>query len=59
MLVEPAWGVRHVVDRMLALRAMLRAAIALTRLGECAFRAVSDSYGAGAFEPRTDVRTAI
>jgi hypothetical protein len=48
-LVEPAWGIRHVVDRMRALRAMLRAGIALIREGEAAFRAESDPFGTGAF----------
>ena len=41
-LVENAWGVRHVVDRMQALRSMLRAGVALIREGEPAFRAQSD-----------------
>jgi hypothetical protein len=48
-LVENAWGVRHVVDRMKALRSMLHAGIALVRGGEPAFRAESDPFGAGAF----------
>ena len=48
-LVEPAWGVRHVVDRMLALRAMLRAGVALIRDGELAFRMVKDPFGTGPF----------
>ncbi len=48
-LVEPAWGVRHVVDRMLALRAMLRAGLALIRDGELAFRMVKDTFGTGPF----------
>jgi hypothetical protein len=48
-LVEPAWGVRHVVDRMIAVRSMLRAGIALVRGGESAFRTVADPYGIGPF----------
>jgi hypothetical protein len=49
-IVESAWGVRHKVDRMLALRAMLRAGVALIRAGETAFRAVTDPFGTGPFE---------
>ena len=49
MIVENVWGVRHVVDRMRALRAMLRAALALVRDGEPAFRAVVDPFGDGPF----------
>jgi hypothetical protein len=49
-LVELAWGIRHMVDRMLALRAMLRAAVALTRDGEDAFRRVIDPHGEGPFD---------
>jgi hypothetical protein len=48
-LVETAWGVRHVVDRMRALRSMLHAGIALIREGEPAFKAQSDPFGTGAF----------
>ena len=48
-LVESAWGVRHVVDRMRALRSMLQAGVALIRDGEPAFRAESDPFGTGAF----------
>jgi hypothetical protein len=48
-LVESAWGVRHMVDRMLALRAMLRAGLALTRDGEPAFLMVADPFGTGPF----------
>ncbi len=48
-LVEQAWGVRHVVDRMVAMRSMLRAGIALTHAGEPAFRAVIDPFGTGPF----------
>ena len=48
-LVENAWGVRHVVDRMRALRSMLHAGVALVREGEPAFRAKSDPFGTGAF----------
>jgi len=48
-LVEHAWGVRHVVDRMKALRAMLRAGLALVRDGEAAFLAVIDPFGTGPF----------
>ena len=40
-LVESAWGVRHVVDRMRALRSMLHAGLVLIRDGEPAFRAKS------------------
>jgi len=49
MLVEHAWGVRHMVDRMRALRSMLRAGLALVRDGETAYRAVSDPFGSGPF----------
>lgn len=49
-LVEKVWGIRHVVDRMRALRSMLRAGIALVRDGEVAFRAVSDPFGSGPFD---------
>jgi hypothetical protein len=48
-LVETAWGVRHVVDRMRAMRSMLHAGVALVREGEPAFRVESDPYGTGAF----------
>jgi len=48
-LVENAWGIRHVVDRMKAMRSMLRAGIALVRDGEAAFRAVPDPFGTGPF----------
>jgi hypothetical protein len=48
-LVESAWGVRHVVDRMRALRSMLRAGVALIHEGEQAFRAELDPFGIGAF----------
>jgi hypothetical protein len=49
MIVENVWGIRHVVDRMRALRAMVRASIALVRDGEPAFRAVADPFGDGPF----------
>ena len=45
-----AWGVRHMVDRMVALRAMTRAGLALVRDGEAAFRAVADPHGVGPFD---------
>ncbi len=48
-LVESAWGVHHVVDRMRALRAMLHAGIVLVRDGEPAFLAVPDPFGSGPF----------
>ncbi len=48
-LVESAWGVRHVVDRMKALRSMLHAGLILVRDGEPAFRAELDPFGAGPF----------
>lgn len=48
-LVESAWGARHVVDRMRALRSMLCAGLILVRDGEPAFRAESDPFGTGAF----------
>ncbi|MDR3634531.1 MAG: hypothetical protein P4L84_12060 [Isosphaeraceae bacterium] len=48
-LAKNGWGARHVVDRMLALRAMLRAGLALVRDGEPAFRKVPDPFGAGPF----------
>jgi hypothetical protein len=47
--VENAWGVRHVVDRMRALRSMLHAGVVLVRESEPAFRAQSDPFGTGAF----------
>ncbi len=46
-LVEAAWGVRHVVDRMRAYRSMMDAALALVRDGEPAFLAVPDPFGDG------------
>jgi hypothetical protein len=49
MLVAPAWSVRHMVDRMRALRSMLRAGLALVRAGEPAFRDVPDPFGSGPF----------
>ena len=48
-LVESAWGVRHMVDRMRALRSMLHAGLVLVRDGEPAFRAEFDPFGTGAF----------
>lgn len=48
-LTESVWGVRHMADRMRALRAMLRAGLALVRDGEPAFRAVADPFGSGPF----------
>ncbi len=48
-LVESAWGVRHMVDWMRALRSMLHAGLVLVRDGELAFRAVSDPFGPGGF----------
>ena len=48
-LVENAWGVRHVVDRMRALRSMVQGGVALVSDGEPAFRAESDPFGTGAF----------
>ncbi len=47
-LVENAWGVRHVVDRMRGLRSMLHAAVALVRDAEPAFQAEQDPFGTGA-----------
>jgi hypothetical protein len=44
-----AWGVRHAVDRMRALRSLLYAGIALVHQGEAAFRAESVPFGTGAF----------
>jgi len=44
-----AWGVRHAVDRMRALRSTLFAGIALVREGETAFRAEPVPFGIGAF----------
>jgi hypothetical protein len=49
MLVESAWNIRHAVDRMLALRAMLKAGLALIRAGEPAFRLVTDPFDTGPF----------
>jgi hypothetical protein len=49
MLVESAWGVRHMVDRMRAMRAMLRAGLALVRDGESAYHTVADPFGSGPF----------
>jgi hypothetical protein len=48
-LVEHAWGVRQVVDRMRALRSMLHAGATLVREGEPAFRAASDPFGTRGF----------
>jgi hypothetical protein len=48
-LVESAWGVRHVVDRMRALRSMLHAGLVVVRDGEPAFRVESDPFGAAPF----------
>jgi len=48
-LVEASWGIRHVVDRMRALRAILRAGLILVRDGQGPFGAESDPFGAGAF----------
>jgi hypothetical protein len=48
-LVENAWNIRHIVDRRRTMRAMLRAAIALVRDGEPAFRALADPFGDGPF----------
>lgn len=48
-LRKNGWMARHQLDRMLALRAMLRAGLALVRDGEPAFRTVSDPFGAGSF----------
>ena len=47
--VSSAWSVRHIVDRMRALRSMLRAALALTTGGETAFLALTDPFGDGPF----------
>lgn len=49
ILRKNGWSARHVVDRMLALRVMLRAGLALVRAGEPAFRAVADPFGSGPF----------
>ena len=48
-LVEKAWGIRHVVDRMRALRSMLQAGLVLVRDGQPAFLAQSDPFGTGPF----------
>jgi hypothetical protein len=48
-IIESAWGVRHMVDRMIANRSMLRAGIALVHGGEPAFRTVADPFGIGPF----------
>ncbi|WP_435018760.1 hypothetical protein TA3x_000745 [Tundrisphaera sp. TA3] len=48
-LVEAVAGARHMADRRIALRAMLRAGIALVRDGEPAFSRVADPFGAGPF----------
>jgi hypothetical protein len=48
-LVEHALGIRHVVDRMRAVRSILRAGLVLVRDGEPAFRAKSDPFRTGAF----------
>ncbi len=48
-LVEEAWGTRHVVDRMRALRTMLHASLVLIRDGDAAFRAEPDPFGPGGF----------
>ena len=49
-LVEQAWGIRHVVDRLQAHRAMIHAALVLVRDGEPACRALRDPYGPGGFD---------
>jgi hypothetical protein len=50
-LVDAAWGVRHVVDRMRALRSMMHAGLVLVlvRDGEAAFRAETDPFGTEGF----------
>jgi hypothetical protein len=48
-LVEKAWSIRHVVDRVRALRSLVRAGIVLVRDGERAFRTESDPFGSGPF----------
>ena len=48
-LVEKSWGIRHVVDRMRALRSMLQAGLVLVRDGQPAFLVQSDPYGTGPF----------
>lgn len=49
-LVENIRGVRHMVDRMHALRSMLRAGLAMVRDGDAAFQAQSDPFGSGPFD---------
>ncbi len=48
-LTSTAWTARHLVDRMHAMRSMLRAGLGLMRGGEPAFRAVTDPFGSGPF----------
>jgi hypothetical protein len=47
--VETFWGGRHAVDRVRAIRMMLRAGITLMREGESGFRSQRDPFGTGAF----------
>jgi hypothetical protein len=49
MLVEHSGRIRPMVDRMLALRVILRSAVVLLRDGEPAFLKVADPYGSGPF----------
>jgi len=48
-LVEKAWGIRHMVDRLTAFRFALRAGSLLVRDGEPAFLKVADPFGTGPF----------
>jgi hypothetical protein len=48
-LAEKVWNIRQVFDRVRALRAKLRAGLALIRDGEPAFRSVADPFGDGPF----------
>jgi hypothetical protein len=49
-LAEKAWMIRHVVDRMRALRTLASAALVLVRDGEPAVRALRDPFGTGGFD---------
>lgn len=48
-VVAPMWPHRQALDRVRALRAMLRAGVALIASGEPAFRTVPDPFGSGPF----------
>ncbi len=49
-LVDSAWNVRHIIDRMRAYRAMVHAGLILVRDGQPAFQAERDPFGTGEFQ---------